>query len=475
MNQSLKNLMVVSVSVLAITASVSHADNSPENDGVWNRFSKAVHSVADSVAAKGTAAVKNKAEMFINDKASEIGDSAAKQFNALMYRHADVQVVDDQGNHLGYVADINSQVVRNMVKKILGVDLNNDIPGVPSFLAKNVNNVIEGQIASYLEKNVQSSVKKVLSALTMNAIQKGLGLAEQNLQDVFAGNSAALNVQSKEEIKTALKNDKQVSDTELTVMSELIMAVQANFKSQLVDWLNQAANQVAEKYIKEAIDYTGENVLRGTEIATAAAGALVSGVVAGPLGAYATGGIIGGDAYLAEGAKQDSYFRQFTKWVTGFDARKANIEEKVSQGTKNQINARLEDALKTAGLGALVLNDQERELVYGKFESQEEKEFGFTNLVQVKKAYSFDTFKNRLVDAVKNKVVEVVQDTYSAADDVFAAMGPGLLYEDESDNQIAETSQVKSQNDEQEAMFEAYGGQPSDRDSVSWFSQWWNS
>lgn len=376
----------------------------------WN----ALPDIKGQVQAKGTAFAKNQAEVFIEKNAQEIAKVGTRKFHALIYRHADLQVVSDEGEHIGWVEDVNSRVVRNFVKNTLGFDLDEDIPGVPSFMAKQFNNIIEKQLASYLEENVQSSLKAAVTKLSMIALQKGLGLAEGKVNEVIAkvGTTAVPASHLKDEVQTQIQKaaavNKSIKQADLTIMNELSMAIQAKFKFAIHSWINQAANETAEHFIRKIVGTTGESMLRKTEVASGAVVTLAVGAIAGPTGMMATGGMIGGDVYVAEGAKEESYLRQAIKWLTNFDIRKEAIQKKATTLTTNQINARMDDILKSVGLGFLIVSDNERTLLEGEFDIEEVEE-GFTNFVRVQEPYSFTAFASRIVARAKENAAATLR------------------------------------------------------------------
>lgn len=423
-------VLVGSASLFAIIANHPlKANEFEEERGVIAKLSSARKSLSDALPdiqgmmkAKGTDFAKKKAEVFIEKNANEVAKFAAQRFHALIYRHADLQVVSDEGEHIGWVEDVNSRAVRNFVKNTLGYDLDKDIPGVPTFMAKKFNNIIEQHLTSYLEKNMQSSLKTAVTQLSLLALQKGMSLSEEKVNDVIAhlGTIVVPTSHLKKEnevqaqILKATAVNKSIDQADLTIMNELSMAIQAKFKFAIHSWLNQAANETAEHFIKKIVSSTGEMMLRETEVASGAAVTLAAGAVAGPTGMMAAGGMIVSDTYVAKGEKEESFFRRAIKWVTGFEAKKKEAQKKVTTKATNQINAHMDDVLRSVGLGFLIVSDKERGLLEGEFET-EEVEQGFTNYVMVQEPYSFNTFVKRIVAQAKEKTTATLREVGNVA------------------------------------------------------------
>lgn len=416
---------------------------------LWNAL-PSVDDVKSSVQAKGTAFAKQKAQDFLDKNFVQVSDMATKKFHALMYRHADLHIVDDEGKHIGFIEDVNPRVGRNLIKKALGFDLDRDIPGVPTFMAKAVVNVIEKQAANYLEATFQKNLNKALTQLSMEALQRGLGLAQTKVSEALENKEAPATApavsspasidEEEQAIKAALVKETPVNESvdqeDLSAMSELVMAIQANLKLKIHSWLNEVANETATSFTTQFVNQTGEQMLRGTEVAAGAATTLAAGVVTGGTGAVVLGGLISGDHYIAENVPgEESYMRQALKWLTSYDTRKEEIQQQITTATTNQINANIDNVLEKVKLGSLRLTEKDYDLVYGKYAAVED-DFGFTNLEKVEDAYSFTTFGNKVTNHFKMKAATVlrqaqegVSNLAEAAEDFALALGPGLAYE----------------------------------------------
>lgn len=417
----------------------------------------ALPDVMGAVQTKATTFGKQKARIFVDKQAGQVAEFAKSKLHALMYRHADVHVVNDNGVHVGFIEDINPRVGRNLIKKALGIDLDTDLPGVPIFMAKVINNVIEKQAANYLESTFQKHLNTALTELTMKSLENGLGLAQMHITKQVASSNAV--VEEENDIKAVLAKATPVNEIlaaeDLSAMSELVMAIQANLKLKIHSWLNEVANETASTFINQFMEQTGETVLRGTEVTAGAAVTLVAGVVTGGTGSAAVAGLVAGDRYISEGgAGEESYLRQAIKWLTNFDPRKEELEKKITIATTNQINGNIDAVLKQVGAGALVLSAKDYELVNGKYKLVED-ESGFWNMELVEEPYSVTTFANRIANNFKSRAAAALQqaqvvatqvkqtvqatavqakenatDLYSALGDMNMAMGPGLAYEE---------------------------------------------
>jgi hypothetical protein len=459
-------MLMGSASFFAIIATKPvNAVESLDDQGFFARISAAprnlwkalpgIDSVKKSVTAKGTAYAKKQAEAFLDKNAAQVAEVATKKLHALMYRHADLHIVNDEGKHIGFIEDINPRVGRNLIQKALGVDLDRDIPGVPIFMAKAVMNVIEKEAASYLEASVQKNLNTALTQLSMEALQKGLGLVEEKVNVVLTAKketSPVPGVEEEKTIKSALLKATPINESlapeDLSAMSELIMALQANLKLKIHSWLNEVANETATAFLSQFVEQTAEGVLRKTEVAAGAVTTLAVGAATGGTGAVVAAGLIAGDNYIAEGVPaEESYMRQALKWLTSYDTRKEEIQKTITTATTNRINAGIDNVLKKVGAESLVLTEQDYDFVYGKYAAVED-EFGFTNLEKVEDAYSLTSFGNRIADNFKKRATAVFQQAQGAvtqvgtavkknapilaetAGDFSLALGPGLAYEE---------------------------------------------
>lgn len=405
----------------------------------------ALPDVRGAVQEKATAFAKHKARSFVDKQAGQVAEFAKSKFHALMYRHADVHVVNNEGEHVGYIEDINPRVGRNLIQKALGIDLDRDLPGVPIFMAKAVNNIIEKQAANYLEDAFQKHLNRALTELTMKSLEMGLGLTQKHVANVLTPPKTI--VEDEKEIKAALVIAKPVSENlaeeDLSAMSEFVMFLHANLKLKIHSWLNEVANETATTFIKQFAEQTGEGVLRGTEVAAGAVATLVAGAATGGTGSVAVASLVAGDRYIAEGVPgEESYLRQAIKWLTNFDPRKEELQKKVTIATTNQINGNIDAVLKKVGAGTLVLSEKDYELVNGKYRLVED-ESGFWNMELVEGPYSLTTFASRIannfqtraaaalktVQTAATQVKEAAPDLYDAFADMGMAMGPGLAYE----------------------------------------------
>jgi len=392
--------LLVSASVFSILCMTpAQAKKSAfEEDNVISKITAVPKMAVEAIKAKGTAYVKNQAEAYIDANSNKIAKAATQKLHTLFYRHANIHVVNNRGEHIGWVEDLNSNTIRNFVKNTTGFDLNGDIPGVPAFMAKALNNVLENQVRDYFEQTVQASLKEGVTNLTMKAVRKGMGLAEDAAVKANESSSASAKVV---DISSQLRkaSEKPLEDKELSIMTELATAITAKFKSAINSFINQTANETAEYYIKQAVNSTGEAVLRKTETGTATAAITATGLLTGPYGLVIASAALHSDSHTAEVTKEMSYLRQAVKYITGFDKRKDDAEKKILNAAQNQING---------GSNFFKISSKESDLLEGTF-AHEEIEDDFVNLVRTKAPYSVNTFATRVGEAATTKAVETAK------------------------------------------------------------------
>lgn len=449
-------MLMGSASLFAVMATKPVKSQAIDDQGLFARISaapknlwEAMPDVRGTVQAKATTFAKQKAQTFVNQQAGQLAEVATKKYHALMYRHADVHVVNDDGVHVGFIEDNSPRIGRNLIQKALGVDLDRDLPGVPIFMAKAVNNMIEKQAASYLEAGFQKHLNSALTQLTMKSLEMGLGLAQTQATNLLAPSKTS--IEEEKEIKAALAKATPVNEIlapeDLSVMSEFVMFLQAKLKLKIHAWLNDVANETATSFINKFMNQTEEGLMRGGEVAAGTALTLAAGAATGGTGGAIIGGLVYGDHYIAEGTPEEkSYGRQameWLRWKTGADVYRDKLEEKITIATTNQINGNIDAVLKQVGAGALILSEKDYELVNGKYALVED-ESGFWNMEITEGPYSLTTFANRIVNNFKRRaasalrtvqvtatqVKEAAPDLYDAFADMGMAMGPGLGYEE---------------------------------------------
>lgn len=425
---------------------------------------KTVKSCAVSLAT-------NQAEAILEKAADDIANAASLKFHALIYRDTAVHVVNDKGEHIGYVETQTPMLARKFLKNQLGFDLEKDIPGVPIFLATTIANYAEKMLAHQLEKVVFKSVNAAVKKATLLAVGKAMGIAEDRIEQIIQSRVGTENTTAKaedleidkskvaEEIKTKLAS-KPLDDIEQEAYSKmgaaLIGHLKAKFKIKLNNWVQDAVRDVATNQAQYLIDSASEKALKCAEVGLVSGAAAVSGIATGgTLAPVVVAGLAAGDANIA-GNKEDSWLRSFTKTILSYDERVSSLKDKAAFIINTvDINGALEKIPFTKWL-ATTAEDYDKAEGKHTHETLEDEdglgEEGFTIVTKIEKPFNFNalieetgaqiakakaaiaqaaskaaTTAKTIASAVKKEAVHATEAFVGASEDFFDAMHPPLF------------------------------------------------
>lgn len=405
-------------------------------------FTKAVvngaNYVGEAVVEQSKGFVRGKASDALDRASDQIGKAAANKFHALVYRDSSVHVVNDVGEHIGYVEAVAPRLVRNILNNQLGFDLDGSVPGVPKAVMKAIGNYLENQVAMMLEGQVFDLAKKATQKATIAAVGKAMGLTQDQISAVLQKQGASATVGQVEvaidekaaaqQIKSELSKEVQADEQEAygNIAAGLIRNFSARLKINLNEYIKTAAQDVATSYAHQLIEDTGELVLRYGETVAGAGVVAAAGVVSGGSGAAFAATAVTADQRLAEGGHQDSLIRRAVKWMTGYDARKEEAKAKASFVVPMTLN--VDGILKQLGLGDFLVPTQaDFDSAYGKYKAVailDEEGDEWTTFDQTVKPVNFTMLFEEARDtlaAAKAKVAEVVEQAATVVKDTAKA------------------------------------------------------
>ncbi|MBY0293354.1 MAG: hypothetical protein K2W92_08730 [Alphaproteobacteria bacterium] len=379
------------------------------------------------VVERGKGFVRGKAFDALDLASDKIGKAAANKLHALVYRDSSVHVVDDAGDHIGYVETVAPRLVRNILKNQLGFDLDGSVPGVPTVVMKAIGNYLENRVAEMLEGQVFDLAKKATQKAAIAAVGKAMGLAQDQIDVILQkkNSSGAAQVEAAvsidetiaaQQIKSDLSKQVQADEQEAygNIAAGLIRNFSARLKINLNDYIKTAAQDVATFYAHQLIDDTGELTLRYGESVAGVGVVAAASVLSGGSGAALAATAVTADQRLAEGGHQDSFIRQGLKWLFGYDARKEEAKAKASLVVPMALN--IDSILQQLGLGNfLVPTQKDFDAAYGKHEAfciLDEEGDEWTEIRQTVKPVNFTELFQEARDtlaAARAKVVEVVE------------------------------------------------------------------
>ena len=395
--------------------------------------------VGEAVVEQGKGFVKGKASDALDRASDQIGKAAANKFHALVYRDPSVHVVNDAGEHIGYVEAVAPRLVRNILNKHLGIDLDGSVPGVPKAVMKAIGNYLENQVAMMLEGQVFELAKKATQKATIVAVGKAMGLTQDQISAVLQKQGASATVGQVEaaidekagaqQVKIALANEKVQADEQVAygnIAAGLIRNFSARLKINLNEYIKTAAQDVATEYAHQLIEDTGEVVLRYGESVAGAGVVVAASVVSGGSGAAFAATAVSADQRLAEGGHQDSFMRRALKWAIGYDVRKEEAKAKASFVVPMTLN--VDGILKQLGLGDFLVPTQaDYDSAYGKYKAVailDAEGDEWTTFDQTVKPVNFTTLFEEARDtlaAAKAKVAEVVEQAATVVKDTAKA------------------------------------------------------
>ncbi len=413
--------------------------------------------VTAALKNKGKSFVKGKAEQMLEKSADEIANVAARKFHEMLYKEMGKKVVNSKGEQIGHIELEAPQFARNFLKRYMGFDAENTVPGVPAAVSRVIGNYAENWLADKLENVVFKSVQGVLREASLRAVAKAMGIAEDKIAELVANHaqgSFGSQLEVSADVEKDLKNGLQALSTKeqaaySQVGSAFLKNLASRFKIATNAWIQESAQNVANQYAQKLIDETAELSLRYGEFGTAAAITTVATISSGGTGAVLAAGVISGDQYIADGAKEESTLRRTIKNLFGYDNLVSKAKRKAARVIATNLNVNnLLNKLGSRVADLLVPTEEDYDRAFGKFtlEAPSEDDFGFSNLTQVEKPMNFtnlvESAKEKLskaANAVKMEAKHVASSFAKASDDFAKALNP-MLDDDEED-----TPEVKSQ------------------------------
>lgn len=406
--------------------------------GFTKVVTQGVNSIGEAVVEQSKGFAKGIAFDALDRASDQIGKAAASKFHALVYRDSSVHVVNDAGEHIGYVEAVAPRLVRNILKNQLGFDLDTSVPGVPSAVTKAIGNYLENQVALMLEGQVFDLAKKATQKATIEAVGKAMGLTQDQISMLLHKQGASASGEQVEaaidensaaqQIKSALSTQVQADEQEAygNIAAGLIRNFSARLKINLNEYIKTAAQEVATHYAHQLIENTGEVALRYGESAIGVGVVAFASVVSGGSGATFAATAVSADQRLAEGGHQDSFIRRTLKWLTGYDARKE--EAKAKANTVVPVSLNVDSILKQLGLGDLLVPTKaDFNSAYGKYKAVailDDEGDEWTTFTQTVKPVNFTTLFEEARDtlaAAKAKVVEVIGQAATVVKDTAKA------------------------------------------------------
>ncbi len=423
LNKSTYMLLVTASSLMILSSgglNVAQAANSSIEENEGGFFSRVWSSVKQPVANKAKAIAHNTAEKYFNEKAGELSKVASTKFQALVRRQAGVHVVNDQGQHAGYIEDMDSRGARNLIKKLSGVNLDECLPGVPTVATRFLLNKVENSLEAYVKGQIESYTQKVLPELALYALTKAGGLAANTASEWLQKKSAQNVSQPASPDADEIINSAELTAEEKGIITKYTTYIKAKIKQSIHSYAEEAVEEAVQPYAKAIVGLASDKLLAIAESGATVTANIVCAPIAfvsAPVAVIAAATIncvAAADQKIGNAANEDSYLRQGIKWLTNFDTRKATAEARAEVAVNNAVHGHLDTAVKKAGLGKyFLLNDEEMDLIHGKHEMRltDEKmnandtdEDAFVELAQTEKAYSTTEFASDLVKTAANKV-----------------------------------------------------------------------
>jgi len=440
--------------------------------------------VTKTLKERTTGFVKGKSEELLDQFAGQIAESVESKLHALIYRDSSVHVVNDDGKHIGYVEATAPKLVRNILKNQLGFDVEKSIPGLPSFVVTPIANYLENWGAQVLQEQVFDLVKKATKHATFMAVGKAMGIADARLETM--AQQKGLNFKADHELEKVLTVDKSKCATALkqdlskvtadkdeqqayaNMGAALYKNLAARLKISINSWIEDAKNEVAQRYSHQLIEKTGDASMRCVEVATGAAATTLAAAVSGGTGAVLVGAAFNADNYMAEGAQKKSYFRTFLENVFGYDQIVTQAKQQANRVVATNLNAnKILGNLGPQISKLLVVTEEDRDAAYGKYTSFDlDDGSGFTELRQVEKpvdfTFLFEEAKSQIAKA-KEKIVQAAQTAkqeikhaahaFADASDKFAKELNPMLSDDFWDDEPSQNAVKVAQSTESKKPF----------------------
>jgi len=395
--------------------------------------------VIKAVKGKVGGVLQNRAEAQLDDVSGELAKKIKSLIHKEIYRLKDRHVVGLDGENIGFVEKNDSRLVRSIIQKATGVELESlfDVGLGTKAVSKFLLNKLENYIAGLLEDGIQSKVEQYTHNAVMASLGMALNVGEKRLSAYFDQpeivKPVKISLTSEKNIENADLQEELESNTHLQKLTEGIKAqislwflcVAEDTAHTLTDW---AANEIMNKTAKEI------------QVGATTAGAIVA-YSTGLGGLYALATSI--DAQVSD-ANNPSYMGQFVDWAWD----KEKCQGQMQSATETQARHFIHQAY-----GKIFGNLEDHlEIVHGKYAITELDDSEFEGWMTMNKASDGFSIVEEIADIGRDvvsdfsqkvsEVVVVVKDTVVATATVVKDVAVALPKKIEADNEyLAEVAE----------------------------------
>jgi len=405
MNTKLSLALLGAVSLSALQISSLQARIEPVEEGLIGKAAGAAKSyVVAEVQAKG--------KQILETQADKIGKRAQNKFRQLLLKDASVRIVNDNGKEVGlHLEKANSEVLRNVVRKLSGIDLDQSIPGVPAPIAKFVLNKVENILLAHASEYIKEGAEQLTYNLAVRALGKAWNLADAQVES-YTKPSTTVTKNSKLDLQkvsvaSVKAENKDLEDHQVTALQGLV----DHYSSKL----KLAVNGMIDESVRDAVGSVAAQAYQSVE---AQAEVAVRAAVFSPI-AYNTP-VLAPVAWMFDvfTPLKGSSFNQFVRWMLGSESSEAKL--------KSVAEAQASSLLNRFAPSWLAVTDQDMTNVYGAYSSRD-AENGFTEVFQTEAPKTVSSYLSTFISNTK----ETVKDISNAATDFVDMMGPEGLSESE--------------------------------------------
>ncbi len=214
--------------------------------------------IVEAVKGKVGGILQNRAEAKLEDVSGELAKKVKSLIHKEIYRLKDRHVVGLEGENIGFVEMNDSRLVRSIIQKATGVELESlfDVGLGTKAVSKFLLNKLENYIAGLLEDGIQSKVEQYTHNAVMASLGMALNVGEQKLATYFDQpeivKPVKLALTSEETTENADLQEELENNTHLQKLTEGIKAqislwflgVAEDTAHTLTDW---AANEIMNK------------------------------------------------------------------------------------------------------------------------------------------------------------------------------------------------------------------------------------
>ena len=361
-----------------------------------------VNACVETAKSNVRSAVKARGEEILDAKAAQVGKLAQNKFRELLLKDSSVRIVNGNGEEVGlHIEKANSEVVRSLVRKLSGLDLDQSIPGVPTPIAKFVLNKVENYLLAYASEYFGDAVQKLTYNLAVQALGQAWNVGSDKLQKHLQAAPESV-------MSTPIKVDANgLEEHQVTALQGLVDHYRSKLKLTVSGMVEEAARAAVASIAAEAYNTVEEKA----EVAVRAA-AFSPIVYKVP--------VLAPVAWLFDAftAQKGSKVNQLVRWALGAERTEAKL---VAVATAN-----VGGLLKTIAPSWLVVKGRDLQNVFGKFGSRSTDE-GFTEIYQTEAPKSV----SQLLFAFATKTKETVKNVAQAASDFTDLMGPEGISQEE--------------------------------------------